>query len=294
MLPRLANGYVVELDDLEFELSGDVVSEDRPTLEGLHDDVLRVAALSRGWDWREHGEFFRRHFKAGPLYHATALGLVRREGQLVGIAGAVTDWQLRRGSIVHLCSLGLLPEVQNRGLLVVLLGLLWKATLARETNIKALEQRKLFASAITQSPFIIYMMQRLADVFPSPDRAEPSADEVHIAEAVVGRFDPELPLDPGLVLREECLFRYRSIPYSLDRRLNRLCDERLRYDQGDVFVAVGRVEAARLAKLFARVESNYPEEVRRLGAHVWTGEPIAPLLKGARVSAAEGRDVSYG
>jgi acetylornithine deacetylase/succinyl-diaminopimelate desuccinylase-like protein len=42
------------------------------------------------------------------------------------------------------------------------------------------------------------------------------------------------------VLREECDFFHRRIPYSTDRAVNRLCDERLRYAAGDTFVLVGR------------------------------------------------------
>jgi hypothetical protein len=85
------------------------------------------------------------------------------------------------------------------------------------------------------------MLSRLFDLYPSPKYSVPQ-DIGNIARAVVERFDEELELDEkNLVLKNECKFFYRRVPYSPNRTLNSFCDQNLQYDQGDVFVLVGRV-----------------------------------------------------
>jgi hypothetical protein len=70
---------------------------------------------------------------------------------------------------------------------------------------------------------------------------------------VLARFDPEIPFDDtGFILREECLFRYRKLPLSLDRRLTEFCTQRLRIDSGDVFMVVGTVRPEKLLPFIDR------------------------------------------
>jgi hypothetical protein len=251
---------LVALGDLEFEVVEGGVYRSVGLLDGLREEVLRVAARSRGWDAPGDLDFFRRSFKLGPLYEAQALALVRRQGCLVGLAGSVNDWPVEEGSIVHLCSLGLLPEIQARGILPVLMSLLWTVTLRNPAVARDHQSGRLFTTAITQSPFILWFMARVADLFPSPEREATEPDRVRVARQVVARFDPHLPLDERtFVLRGECEFRYRRIPYSRDRRLNRFCDRRLRYDDGDVFVVVGQVVPRRLERFLRQVRQAYPD-----------------------------------
>jgi hypothetical protein len=258
MRQSFPESHLVQWRDFTIEIVEQGVRQHPHCLHGLRDEVLRVAALSRGWDDSETLEFFRQHFKIGPLYEANALALVYRDDHLVGLAGTVNDWLTPEGSIVHLCSLGLLPQVQRRGFLPAFMSLLWLGTL-RDRKIRAdLERGRLFATAITQSPYVIGLMQRIAEVYPSPDRAIPRPEEQAVARAVLARFDAEIPFDDiGFILREECLFRYRKLPASPDRRLTQFCRERLRIQQGDVFLVVGSVRLERLLPFIERQRDLY-------------------------------------
>lgn len=245
--------HLIQWRDFTIEIVEQGARQHRDCLDGLRDEVLRIAALSRGWDDPQTLEFFRQHFKIGPLYEANALALVYRDDLLVGVAGTVNDWSIPEGSIVHLCSLGLLPQVQRRGFLPAFMSLLWLSTL-RDPKVRAdLQRGRLFTTAITQSPYIIRLVQRIAEIYPSPDRAVPHPEERAVARAVLARFDAEIPFDDvGFILREECLFRYRKLPASLDRRLTRYCAERLRIERGDVFLVVGTVRLERLLPFIER------------------------------------------
>lgn len=261
---------------LDFELIPGGAFQSRELLDGLREEVLEIAFRSRGWEGAEQREHFRRCFKLGPLYEARALGLIRRAGALVGLAGSVNDWQVAQGSIVHLCSLGLLPEVQSRGILPVLMALLWKVTLEEPRAREDLARGRLFTTAITQSPYILWFLSRIAEICPGPERPQPAAGELAIARAVVARFDPHLALEEEhLILRGECEFRYRRTPYSPDRRLNRFCDRHLRSDEGDVFVVVGRIRPDRLAGFFDQVEAAFPRLLASLGGHLPGGAAVA-------------------
>jgi len=263
-LERFPDSRLAVAGDIEFELVDREAFRHGAQLESLREEVLEIAATSRGWTERDHLEWFRRSFKIGPLYETNALALARRSGRLVGIAGAVNEWHVPEGSIVHLCSLGLLPGVQGRGVLPALMLLLWRVTLLDPVASLRHRQRRLFVSAITQSPYILHFMSRLASIYPSPDRDAPEPEETSIARRVVERFDAHLALDDtGFVLRKECEFRYRRLPLSPDRRLNRFCTERLNYDEGDVFVVVGRVEPEKMAAFARQVTSTHAELVAR-------------------------------
>lgn len=253
MRQSFPESHLVQWRDFTIEIVEQGARQHRERLNELRKEVLSIAAVSRGWDDPQTLEFFRQHFKIGPLYEANALALVYHGDRLVGVAGTVNDWLIPEGSIVHLCSLGLLPEVQRRGFLPAFMSLLWLGTL-RNPKIRAdLQCGRLFTTAITQSPYIIRLMQRIAEVYPSPDRAVPHPEEQAVARAVLARFDAEIPFDDvGFILREECLFRYRKLPVSLDRRLTQFCINRLRIEKGDVFLVVGTVRSERLLPFIER------------------------------------------
>jgi hypothetical protein len=255
---RFPGSDVLTIGDLEFELVETGASGATGVLDRLREQVLALAAGSRGWDEPQHLEFFRRTFKIEPFYEATALALVRQRGVLVGMAGSVNDWQVDEGSIVHLCTLGFLPRIQGRGLLPVLMALLWQATLRKPSVRRDFERGRLFLTAITQSPYILWFMSRLSELFPGPDRQAPTDEEQRVARRVAQRFDGHLDFDDRtFILRNECEFRYRRLPRSLDRRLNRFCDRSLRYDQGDVFVVVGRADQAKVEAFLDQVREAF-------------------------------------
>lgn len=255
---RFPGSDILIVGDLELELVEAGAARATGVLDHLREQVLTLAAASRGWDEPQHLELFRRTFKIEPFYEATALALVRQEGMLVGLAGSVNDWQVDEGSIVHLCTLGFLPRIQGRGLLPVLMALLWQATLREPSVRRDFERGRLFLTAITQSPYILWFMSRLSELFPGPDRQAPTAEEQRVARQVAQRFDGHLELDDRtFILRNECEFRYRRLPKSLDRRLNRFCERSLRYDQGDVFVAVGRAERAKVEAFLGQVRAAF-------------------------------------
>src|SRR5688572_24735685 len=124
-IQRFPGSAIVTVGEIEFELVERHASLQRQQLDGLKEEVLLVAARSRGWNEEDSLESFRRIFKIGPLYETNALALARRSGRLVGLAGAVNDWSVPQGSLVHLCSLGLLPDVQARGVVPTFMALLW-------------------------------------------------------------------------------------------------------------------------------------------------------------------------
>ncbi|MBV9427094.1 MAG: hypothetical protein JO084_05195 [Bradyrhizobiaceae bacterium] len=247
------HSHLISWGGLDFEIIDGRAADHRGRLDELREEVLQIAAFSRGWDDEESVALFRRTFKLGPLYEANALVLVYEQDRLVGLAGTVNDWTIDAGSIVHLCSLGLLPQVQRRGLLQAFMALLWIASLERPHIARSLARGALYTTAITQSPYILGLIQQIADMFPSPGREVPREDELRVARAVVARFDPHVGFEPAsFILRNECEFRYRRMPASLDRNLTRFCCERLRHDEGDVFVVVGTVNPDRLGSYIER------------------------------------------
>lgn len=275
-IERFPGSTIVSIGDLEFELIERHASHARDRLDRLKGEVLAVAAGSRGWTDEAACSFFRKTFKLGPLYETNALALARLSGRLVGLAGAVNDWPVPQGSLVHVCSLGLLPDVQGRGVLPTMMALLWRATLRNPAALDSFHRDRLFISAITQSPYILHFLSRVAAIYPSPDRDAPDADERAVAERVADRFDPHLAFDAAtFVLRRECEFRYARMPWSVDRRLNRFCRERLDIDAGDVFVVVGRVVPAKVEQFTSHVDRAFPELMGALS-------PALDVTAGAR------------
>jgi hypothetical protein len=229
-------------------------------LDAIREEVLSIAALSRGWERPEDLESFRHVFKLGPLFETNSLVLIRRDGRLVGLAGSVNNWSVEAGSIVHLCSVGLLPEAQGRGFIPSLMRLLWLLNFQDEDLRRNYRAGRVFVSAITQSPYLLAMLDHLFAIFPSPRRMQPDPVEVAVAHAVVDRFDPNLTLeDKTFVLRDECQFFYRKWPRSTNREWNAYCQHALRFSAGDVFVAVGRATPDRLEPFCRDVETRYPE-----------------------------------
>jgi hypothetical protein len=263
--------------DLELLQSGAFRHPD--LLDSIRDEVFNVAARARGWNDPEGLATMRAHFKIGPLYEANALALIRRNACLVGLVGSVNNWHLADKSIVHLCSLGLLPSAQKRGFVPTLLGLLWLWSWQDEVLQRNYANRQVYISGITQSPFILGFLHRLFDVYPSPYRAAPDREMVEVAQNVVARFDADLILDPErFILRNECRFFYRRIPYSSDRQINEFCDRNLRYSQGDVFLIVGRVVPEAIETHIAWVNAQYPElfDALRPVSELRTSLPSSP------------------
>jgi hypothetical protein len=229
-------------------------------LDALREEVLQIAAISRGWEQAEEMDHFRSKFKIGPMYETNALALIRKDGILKGIAGSVNNWHTATGSIVHLCSVGLMREAQARGFIPCLLRLLWQLSLRDERLQANYRLGRVYVTAITQSSYLMSMLDRLFRIFPSPSRDLPDEGEIAIARAVVQRFDAHLILEEdSFVLRNECDFFYRREPSSRQQTWNEYCHRVLRAAEGDVFLAIGRALPERLVPFLSGVQQNYPE-----------------------------------
>ena len=250
---------MLSIEGLEIEIVIGLSRErDGEFIESLREGVLLIAAISRGWTSADEIDAFRSVFNIDPLYQASSLALIRSGKKLVGIVGVVNEWHVEQGSIVHLCSLGFLPEAQGRNLMTLLMGPMWSLTLQNPRNRRDFEAGRVYFTAITQSPYIIGYLHRFADMVPSPYRAI-GPDHVGVARHVVARFDPHLELEEDtLILRGEADFHYRDFPLSTDRKINQFCQEQLDYGRGDVFVGVGRVPPARVHAVLRRIRSVYP------------------------------------
>jgi hypothetical protein len=218
-------------------------AEHRAELSGYHDDLLRLATLARGWEL-DAVPHMRRVFKLEPFYRATSMVLIFNHGQLCGTAGVDTDFAaaVPGSAIVHLCSLNLLEALKHSGVVGVFMLLL------RDELLASLPPRQpVYFTSISQSPLVYRLLARLGHVYPN-DGETPPEDVRQAARAVTSKYDPGMELDEdGLVLRGECAFFYKNVPYVADRRINALFDARLDMALGDVFVNVGktRVDAAR-------------------------------------------------
>lgn len=258
--PLLPDSTVVAFGGFEFELAPEGVSRHPELLELLREDVLTIAAQSRGWYEPAHLDHFRRVFKLEPLFEADGLALVRRDGRLVGIAGMMHRLPAGDCSVLHLCSLGLLPQAQNRGFMATLFSVLWDVVLELPQVRDNYRNGRAYLTAITQSPYIMAFLARVSELYPAPGAAPPPLGVVEVARQVVARFDPQIPFDPDdFVLRGECDFFYRTIPYSLNRSINAFCDQRLRYSEGDTFVLVGRARQDAINRVIGAVERNHPD-----------------------------------
>jgi hypothetical protein len=244
-------------NDFHIEIVPEKCREYPELLNEIRNRVVQVATRSRGWDDPETLEHMNANFKLGPLYEANTLVLIRSRRELVGLVGLVDDWQTSDGAILHLCSLGFLPNAQGRGFLPVLLSTVWPFVLHRHSVHQNVLEGRVFLTAITQSPYLYAMLHGISALYPAPNTVIPPAIR-RVARAVVHRFDDHLELEENsLILRNECQFFYKKIPYSANRSLNAFCDSQLRYDQGDVFVLVGRVVPERVTRYMHRVEQLY-------------------------------------
>jgi hypothetical protein len=258
--PALPGSMLLHHGRFEFELLAEGVSTHREALARLSADVLQIAARSRGWTEPAEIARFAGAFTLQPLFEADGLALVWRDGRLVGLAGTVHSLGLPGGAIVHLCSLGFLPEAQNRGFLAALFSLLWDVVGGLPRLAEPFRSGNAYLTAITQSPYLVSFLSRVSDLHPAPGRGAPGPRTVEVARRVHACFDPDIRLDPStLVLREECGFGYRTIPYSTDQEINRFCDARLRYAAGDTFLLVGRVRPEVVAGFVSWLERRDPE-----------------------------------
>ncbi|GLY30460.1 hypothetical protein [Kineosporia sp. NBRC 101731] len=253
-------GMCASHEDLEIELVAENVHQHTDLLESIRDQVVRLAALSRGWDSAEQLEHFHQVFKLESLFHADSLALLRQEGTLVGLAGVVRDRTPSGASILHVGSLALMPSVQRRGILPVLFGVLWDFLLETPEIHRNVRDGHAYLTAITQSPYIMSFLGAVCDMYPAPDSPAPDDEQREVARLVVERFDPEVEFDPDtFILREEAQFFYRETPYSSNRALNEYCDSRLRYSAGDTFALVGRMRAEPLDAFRDYCEKAYAD-----------------------------------
>jgi hypothetical protein len=260
--PVFPNSVIVRYQGLEFEFVPDGASRFRAELEVLRPQAVELAALSRGWHDPADVAHFDRVFKLEPLFHANGLALIWSGRKLCGLAGVTYDLPVPADGalVLHVGSLALLPQIQNRGFLPTLFSLLWEAVWREDSMRACVEGGRAFLTAITQSPFIMSFLASVTDLYPMPGRTRPSNEMIAIAEAVVDRFDPDIELDRrAFILRNECQFFYRTIPYSMSSRINEFCDQQLRYGEGDTFVAVGRIRAGAVRSFVDAVERGQQE-----------------------------------
>jgi hypothetical protein len=132
-----------------------------------------------------------------------------------------------------------------------------------------------YVTAVTQSPYVLYFLERHFEVFPSPHRS-PSPLILELAEQVAKRFAAEVEFErERMILRKECEFRYRQFPRCTDRDWNHFCAQSLDYDRGDVFVMVGRVVMERLMRSLVRARAAFPDLVQAITAGA--GENLDPV-----------------
>ncbi len=222
-------------------------ADHRADLAALEEELLQLATFARGWgaDQLDH---MRAHFKIEPFYNATSMVLVFEDGRLIGTAGVDTTVPspLEQGHILHLCSVNFHPSLQGSSLVALLVILLADHVLRR---LPADDQ--VYFTSISQSPLVYSLMAKLAPVFPDGQTLPPE-DVVQVAQAVVDKYDPHLPLEPEtLTLRSECDFFYRDLPVVADARINTLFRSLLDVPAGDVFVNVARCS---VREVLARIE----------------------------------------
>jgi len=269
--------YTGTYRDFEFEVVPNGVFKYPQLLDEVREQIFNIAARARGWDDEQGLTAMRSNFKIGPLYEANGVVFIRSNGAIVGLGGSVNNWHVGDKSIVHLCSLGLLPEVQNKGFLQGMIALLWLISWQDERLRRNFESERVFISAITQSPYILAFLSRIFDVYPLPYRTLPDEEMVEVAQHVAARFDGEIPFDAEkFILRNECKFFYKRTPYSSDREINEFCERSLRFDRGDVFVIVGRVIPARVERYVNHVAKRHPELFTALRAGIEV--PTVPLF----------------
>jgi hypothetical protein len=275
--PLLPGSALATYQGFQVELHTGSASRHPELLAQVREDVLEVAARSRGWTEPGQIASFGQVFKIEPLFHADGLALVWRHGRLVGLAGTAYEPPPPGGGLVlHLCSLGLLPQAQNRGFLPTLFSLLWDVVDGLPGVEDAYRRGRVYLTAITQNPFIVAFLGQVSDLYPAPGRAAPDPDMVAVAHRLADRFAPGVSFDPGsFVLRNECEFFYRKIPYSADRRVNAYCDARLRYHEGDTFVLVGRARRTAVARFVRSSQRAHPALFAALRASLRAG-PTGP------------------
>lgn len=281
--PLLPGSIVVAHDGFDIEMVPDHASADARRLEAVRADVLEVAARSRGWEDPDDIAGFARVFKVGALFRSDALALIWEGGRVVGIMGTSYHEGPDDSLVLHLGSLGLLPHVQRRGFLPTIFSLLLYVVSGRPGAAERYRRDRVYVTAVTQSPYIISLLGVLTTLFPGPGWSRPDPDMVAVAASVLDRFEPEVDFDPAtFVLRNECEFTYRTVPYSGDQRLNDYCDARLRYDEGDTFIVVGRARLAAVDWFLHASQETYPDLFATLRTALQADPDLAMVLDSAQ------------
>ncbi|MER9680388.1 hypothetical protein NKJ23_13795 [Mesorhizobium sp. M0184] len=229
--------------------------EHRSQLDAQRDALLKLATLARGWGSEEVPRM-REVFKLEPFHRATSLVLVFDQGRLCGTGGVDANFAECPPdvTILHLCSLNLLDEQKRTGLAALFMLLLGEELLAPLPA-----HRPVYFTSISQSPLVYRLLTRLAKVYPD-GRSTPPDDVREVARVVAARYDPHIPLDADrLVLRNECDFFYRQVPYVADSRVNALFDSELDIAAGDVFVNVGKTDAGSARAAVERYRGRFPK-----------------------------------
>lgn len=220
----------------------------RGDLAACREELLRLATFARGWGPEEVPRM-REVFKVEPFYMATSLVLVFDRDRLCGTAGVDTDFQGGPigPNIIHLCSVNLLDPLKHSGLAALLLVLLADHLISPLPREEAV-----YFTSISQSPLVYRLLARLADIHPNGRESAPP-DVQDVARTVVAKYDPHISLEgDNLILRKECAFFYKRLPYVADPRVNHLFDSRLDIQRGDVFVNVGKSDVATAVSVIER------------------------------------------
>jgi hypothetical protein len=227
----------------------------RDELIACHEQLLRLATFSRGWGEAEIPRM-REVFKIEPFYRATSLVLAFDRDQMCGTAGVDADFANGSGEppILHLCSVNLLPALRNSGVTALLFVLLADHLL---TPMPA--GGNVYFTSISQSPLVYRLLARLGDVHPN-GRDKAPADVQRVARTVVAKYDAHIPLDAeNLILRNECEFFYKKVPYVADQQINAMFNTKLNISGGDVFVNVGKSKVADTISFIDRYRKRVTE-----------------------------------
>ncbi len=227
-------------------------------LKALEGDLLRLATFARGWDIDILVQM-QEVFKVDPFYNATSLVLVFCDGVLLGTAGVDADIAAgpEGGHIIHLCSVNLLSKLRTSGIVALLLVLLSDRILA-----KLPQHASLYFTSISQSPLVYSLIAKIARLYPD-GATQPPPEVVEVARRVAAKYDGHLVLEPdALVLRNECAFFYKDVPYVADPKINRLFDQVLDIPAGDVFVNVGKTSVKEAAQTIERYRYRFQALVR--------------------------------
>ena len=224
----------------------------RKDLKALEGELLELASYARGWEQKDLPRM-RAVFKFEPFYLATSLVLVFQNTRLYGTAGVDVDFEVApgQGHILHLCSVNLRKPLRNSALMARLFVLLADHILA-----KIPADHEIYFTSISQSPAVYSLISKIARLYPNGEEVPP--DNVKdVARRVVAKYDPHLTLETDtLILRNECDFFYKDVPYVSDPKINGLFDRMLDIAAGDVFVNVAKSTVQRAVSKIDRYRNR--------------------------------------